>query len=259
MKNIKTKRLPLTPSDNALKVIEQSGHLLLPNNEKYADWHIKYVRAQKKRLAIDLEMVCNNFTQDNSILEVGAAPFILTKSLEDKNFNVTGIDIAPERYKDSLSKISTNIYKCDIEKQKLPFEDNTFHLILFNELFEHLRINPIFTLSEVYRVLEPNGTLLLSTPNLKSIVGLTNYILKGKAYSCSAKPYNEYKKLETIGHMGHVREYTTTEVVTFLQKIGFVVTTKYFRGRYFGWKGGVIKIFPSLSPFVTYEAKKLSR
>jgi len=34
-------------------------------------------------------------------------------------------------------------------------------------------------------------------------------------------PYNEFNTLHTIGHMGHVREYSAEEVVKFLENTGF--------------------------------------
>lgn len=109
---------------------------------------------------------------------------------------------------------------CDIETQSFPFEDNTFDMILFNEVFEHLRINPIHTLNEVYRVLKPGGKLLLTTPNLTSFKGWYSLLLQNKTPN---NVYYEYKKLMIIGHMGHVREYTATEICEFLGHIGFTI------------------------------------
>lgn len=121
---------------------------------------------------------------------------------------------------------------CDIETEKLPFHDSQFDVVLFNELFEHLRINPIFTMREVHRILKPGGLLFLSTPNLRSLAGLANFLLKNRCYSCEADPYDEFSKLEGLGHMGHVREYTTREITEFLGRIGFEVREIVFRGTF---------------------------
>jgi SAM-dependent methyltransferase len=118
-----------------------------------------------------------------------------------------------------------------VETELLPLETGICDVGNFNELFEHLRINPVFTLGEVHRVLKPNGILLLSTPNLRSLKGLVNFLFKNKAYSCLGSIYDEYKKLEHLGHMGHVREYTTREMSEFLYRSGFRLQTIVFRGR----------------------------
>jgi hypothetical protein len=107
-------------------------------------------------------------------------------------------------------------------------------------------------------VIAPSGRLFLSTPNLKSLHGLRNFLLHGKANSCAPGIYDEYEKLATIGHMGHVREYTTVEVATFLERIGFSVETIVFRGpatpsRKARW---LYRAVPRLRPFVSYLGRK---
>jgi 2-polyprenyl-3-methyl-5-hydroxy-6-metoxy-1,4-benzoquinol methylase len=85
-------------------------------------------------------------------------------------------------------------------------------------LFEHLRINPIETLKKINNVINPSGRLLLSTPNLYSIYNIGRFII-GKGFN---NAYKEFNKLNTIGHMGHLREYTANEMVQFLSNSGFV-------------------------------------
>jgi 2-polyprenyl-3-methyl-5-hydroxy-6-metoxy-1,4-benzoquinol methylase len=190
-------------------------------------------------------------------LEFGSIPLLLTAALTKCGYQVTGCDIAPERYASVIKSADMNVIKCNIETESLPFAADSFDVAIFNEIFEHLRINPIFTLSEVFRVLKPNGTLTLSTPNLKSLEGIRNYLIRDRAFSCSGNMYAEYRKIEDIGHMGHVREYTPTEVIEFLQAIGFEVTQVIFRGRYFGIpKRTLISLIPRLCPFVSYMASK---
>ena len=57
--------------------------------------------------------------------------------------------------------------------------------------------------------------------------------------------------------MGHVREYTTAEIMEFLKDIGFVVTGVIYRGRYSTGIAHILtQIIPSLNPFVSYIAAK---
>lgn len=48
----------------------------------------------------------------------------------------------------------------------LPFKNNIFNLVYFTDVIEHLPENSeINALNEIYRVLKPNGYLILTTPN----------------------------------------------------------------------------------------------
>lgn len=51
--------------------------------------------------------------------------------------------------------------------QRLPFKNNSFNLITANMVVEHIE-NPAAVLTEVHRVLEPNGFFIFHTPNLLS-------------------------------------------------------------------------------------------
>jgi SAM-dependent methyltransferase len=144
-----------------------------------------------------------------------------------------------------------------VEHEAMPFAEETFDAIVFNELFEHLRINPVFTLKETFRVLRPGGVLLLSTPNLRSFRGIRNLVLRNQGHAVSAGVYQQYEKLETLGHMGHVREYTTREVEDFLTRIGFHINAIIYRGGHgAGLVGLAERLAPSMRPFFTVVAAK---
>lgn len=254
---MKSESQAFRPSSESLETIELCASLLSPEEEALLEWHNSYVSNHKSRLALDLDLVKEHVGENADILECGSIPLVFTAALSKSNFNVTGCDIAPERYVSTINKIGISVVKCDIETEKLPFSDNAFDVVVFNELFEHLRINPIFTLSEVFRVMKPGASLLLSSPNLKSLKGIFNYLFRNKAYSCSGSMYEEYQKLEKLGHMGHVREYTTKEVIEFLDDIGFVVDKIVYRGGYnASLPQFMVRVIPSLRPFVSYIASK---
>jgi|AntRauTorckE6833_2_1112554.scaffolds.fasta_scaffold05914_2 SAM-dependent methyltransferase len=74
--------------------------------------------------------------------------------------------------KSPYSEYFPNRTSCDIEKRegvdvvadahKLPFEDSEFSVIVCTEVLEHLH-SPHIAIKEMHRVLEPGGTLLLTT------------------------------------------------------------------------------------------------
>ncbi|MCH8875010.1 class I SAM-dependent methyltransferase, partial [candidate division KSB1 bacterium] len=134
---------------------------------------------------------------------------------------VIGLDLKLERAASFIEYHDLHVMQCDIENERFPFDDNRFGLILFTEVFEHLRINPIFTLRETNRVLKPGGILILTTPNLYSLGNIASFCLGNGLMMMT--PYKEFEKLHTVGHMGHIREYSTREVTEFQDNTGFEV------------------------------------
>jgi len=248
---------PAQPTVTHARLIAACARELAPDEPSLAAWHRGYVEDHSARIALDLDLTQQFVRPGSAVLELGSIPLLFTAALARSGYQVTGCDVGPERYSEALRKLALNVLKCDIETQRLPFEDNCFDAVVFNELFEHLRINPIFTLREVLRVLRPGGRLLLSTPNLRSFYGIVNFLVKGKAYSCCSDIFNEYMKLELIGHMGHVREYTTREVIGFLRRVGFVPTDVIYRGQLHSRLTRLLgSLVPGLRPFVSYIAQK---
>ncbi|WP_169703331.1 class I SAM-dependent methyltransferase [Candidatus Kuenenia stuttgartensis] len=246
------------PNLSSLKLVENIAKLISHDVLELPEWFHDYASAHCHRIAFDLDLVKKHVpVKDAKVLELGSVPLLLTGALRELGYDIQGIDIAPERFQSVISRVNVNVRKCDIEVERLPFPDSSFDAILFFELFEHLRINPIFTMKENFRVLKPGGVLLVSTPNLKSLDGIINFLFQGKAFSLCGDIYKEYEKLQSIGHMGHVREFTVREVSDFLTKIGFRVNEIIYRGWYFsGLKQLAIRLFPKLRPYITIVATK---
>lgn len=98
---------------------------------------------------------------DWSILDVGCS---IGKFLEFVQFkNKKGVDISDIAVNEARMQ-GLEIYQCDIEYDKLPFEDNSFDLIFCMEVLEHLFTEKnIF--SEFKRVLKPGGYIYVTVPN----------------------------------------------------------------------------------------------
>ena len=190
-------------------------------------WYESYAENHKVRLAFDLELIERFATRDAAMVEFGSCPPILTVALTRAGYSVCGLDLAPDRFEGVCRREGLTVKEVNFEEEPLPFADDAVDVVVFNEVFEHLRVNPIFTFREINRVLRPQGTLLLSTPNLTSLRGWWNLAVKGQPAN---DLYDAFEKLETLGHVGHVRLYTPLEVATFLKKMGFAVHLICHRG-----------------------------
>jgi SAM-dependent methyltransferase len=152
------------------------------------------------------------------LLEVGAFPFHFSRCLTLAGYDFRYVDLNPNRATPLLSAFGLIGVRCDVEREPLPFADGGFQTVLLNETFEHLRIDPLFALSQIARVLSPGGLLYLTTPNFYRVGNVLRFLL---GRGLSNDPLHEYGKLASIGHMGHVREYTAHEMSTVLQHSGF--------------------------------------
>lgn len=226
---------------------------------KFSEYSRGYLINHKERYLNDLKFIEKHY-ESGPILEVGGHPFHFTYFLTKLDYDVVSVDIDPSRAEAIIDKNGLNVVKCNIEAEKLPFEDETFQLVLFNEIFEHLRINPIATLKEVNRVIKPGGIMMLTTPNLYALHTVVNYLI-GRGIR---QPFKQFNSLNTLGHMGHIREYSVKEVEVFLNNTGYkVLYVKYRAYKYYikgiwGKMANLAYIFtpPCFSPYFIIISKK---
>lgn len=232
--------------DNALEIIQR---------EKISDeanWIDGYIENAVQGLYKELEYVKLNIDKSKTVLEYGSAPFVFTKALYLAGYKVVGTDIAPERFK-NFCKLNLDVRKVNYDNESLPVESESIDEIICNEVFEHMRGNLIKTFEEAHRVLKKGGKIHVATPNVRSIKGIYMFLFKSKSCSCACDLYHEWNKIETIGHMGHVREYTAQEVKEFMLQIGFNFNSVDFTGSSKGgYKTKIFNLFeiffPSLRP-----------
>ena len=211
-------------------------------------WAANYWPADRVRIRDDLRII-GRFP--GRILEVGSAPYITTLALALSGRDVVGVDIDPVAVPHDIQ-----VHRCDIEQEPLPVDDSSFDVVVLSDVFEHLRLDPIFTLGELRRVLRPDGVLLLTTPNLRSLRGILRLTLLGKAWAVGAYPINEYRKLSSHGFMGHVREYTAYEVRGMLEGCGFSVDRVIWRNKPGFWLWRAIELLvPPTRPYMTLIAR----
>lgn len=248
---------PRRPAAQHLEVIDRIGAEIHPDDPGLEEWLSRYLRQHRRRLALDLDLISREAPSEASVLECGAIPLLLTGALAALGYRICAVDLDPDRFATAIATLGLDVRRCDIETEALPFAAETFDVVLFNELLEHLRMNPIFTLGEVHRVLRPGGVLLLSTPNLRSFRGIRNLLIGNEGHAVSRGIYEQYEKLETLGHMGHVREYTSREVSDLVARIGFRVDKIVFRGGHGrGLVGVAERLAPAWRPFFTLRAIK---
>jgi len=67
------------------------------------------------------------------------------------------------------------VFVTDLSESPLPFNDNSFELVVCKDVFEHL-LNPLHSLAEIYRVIKPGGHFLLHVPNHFPLYGRMKFL-----------------------------------------------------------------------------------
>lgn len=108
----------------------------------------------------------------------------------------------------------------DAERDPFPYADSSFATVLCCELVEHLKEDPFHMMSEINRILEPGGHLLLTTPNIASLRAISA-ILHGYHPGFFPAYIRPNESGETDAR--HAREYTAKEAYLLLHDSGFEI------------------------------------
>jgi glycosyltransferase involved in cell wall biosynthesis/SAM-dependent methyltransferase len=187
----------------------------------------EYIQTHQSRLKRTLEITPTGGPEDR-ILEMGAY-LQITPALHTKlgYGTVRGCYYGPAGNVDPRVAVSSEgeRFACDIdlfdaEKDPFPYEGGYFSTVLCCELIEHLLHDPMHLMSEVNRTLKPGGHLVLTTPNIASLRGISA-ILQGYHPGFFHAYIRPSAEGETAAR--HNREYTPREVHKLLENSGFAV------------------------------------
>lgn len=145
------------------------------------------------------------------VLDIGCGSGTISFYLSSRGYDVTGIDISKKAIKactESAQLMGLKKTKFMVSNFPNEIPSGRYDLVFFSEVIEHLP-NDDLALRRIYKLLNRNGTLLLSTPSINAPLhrlGLT-------------KKFDE--------EVGHLRRYTVEELTMKLRKNGFKVKKTY--------------------------------
>ncbi|MGL4969216.1 MAG: class I SAM-dependent methyltransferase [Fusobacteriaceae bacterium] len=148
--------------------------------------------------------------EDKKILDLGCGKGELLEQIKRKfdNFQLFGVDISPKMIEKARLKNDEIEFKVG-DSENLDFSDNFFEVVTCLNSFHHYE-NPEKSLAEMYRVLAPEGNLILGEIYIVEILrGLIN----------STLPY---------GNTGDFRIYSPAEIKSLFQKAGFTFLKERF-------------------------------
>ncbi|MBI2756946.1 MAG: methyltransferase domain-containing protein [Chloroflexi bacterium] len=139
--------------------------------------HPSYVwrRGQDRRMQQIREFV---ELRGKRILDIGCGMGMYVSRLRQYSNDVYGVDVDPEKIAEASSWLP-NLKVAPGEL--LPFEDNTFDVILLNEVIEHVEDDQK-TIQEAYRLLVPGGHIVIYAPNRLYPFETHGFYFAGKYY-----------------------------------------------------------------------------
>ncbi len=122
-------------------------------------------RFQVRKHRVTLSNFIRQFDKGTKILDLGSKNMGSWDYEEGQN--ITMADKNPIKKGRSSMLKSVSCDSC-VNAENLPYESNSFGVIVFNTVLEHI-LSPCKALSEMSRVMSPNGILFMSSNNLNSI------------------------------------------------------------------------------------------
>jgi len=159
---------------------------------------MKLVERANSGLHLHVMQVVANIAPDKQspILDVGCGTGAFLMRMQEAGYkSLSGVDIrAPAA---DLPAISFSEF--DLDTGGMPYANGSFALITSIEVFEHVE-NLGTLVSEIARVLAPNGAFVMTTPNIHSLEARLRFLLLGKL--------KQFDELSDPTHISPIHLYT---------------------------------------------------
>lgn len=107
-------------------------------------------------------------SEHGKILDVGCGNANLFNLLPASRYELYGVDFSEKMIEEAKRTCKTEATFAVADAESLPFDDDTFDIIVCNASFHHYT-NPDTVLKEMRRVLRHNGKLLIGDPYVSGI------------------------------------------------------------------------------------------
>lgn len=152
----------------------------------------------------------NKFTIESvknvtNILDLGAGygdDLLIAKS-NNPNANLHAVECYIP-YQKILAEKGIIVHNCNIEKDRLPFEDSSVDMVICNQIFEHCK-EIWWIMHEISRVLRKDGTLIIGVPNLASLHNRLLLLIGRQPTAIQ-------------NHTAHLRGYSKHDLIKFIHE-----------------------------------------
>jgi len=164
---------------------EELVRLYSSDNNKLWDLDGYMHNSKIEKFKNGLEII-HKFTQSRGkILDIGCSTGLFLNMAKKSGWETYGIDINEKAIEYAKTKYNLNVKAQDLETSNFP--SNYFDVVTLFDSIEHMP-NPLFALREAYRILKPNGLLLITTPNIDGLFPKITYYLFAKTIGAWEHP-----------------------------------------------------------------------
>ncbi len=185
----------------------------------------------------------------HNILDIGCGDGDRTIRIA-KYYNVSMNNVYGLDSNDDLILTSKNVFnasRVDLETDDIPHKDNTFDLVICNQVLEHLK-NYKKTISEAIRVTKNEGYIVFGIPNLAHLINRI-YLLFGFQPLCI---HLDSSHVRSFTHRNFVKLLNSLESVRLIDcKGSLMYPLPFFLGKSFA------SHFVGLSGYVCYLLQKI--
>jgi SAM-dependent methyltransferase len=192
-------------------------HLLRKPMDSYKGLHVGCAPGTHEGL---VALISRHVQPRGAVLDFGAHSGALLLRLKELGFSdLTGSDLDPTRF--DLPGAAFKVI--DLNERFAQHFDKKFQLITATDVIEHLD-SPRAFLSQVYSLLEDQGWLAISLPNVASWQGRIKFLLKGELWGFGERNYRTQR---------HISPITFEQMVMMMREFGFTVVEKGAAGSFF--------------------------
>ena len=165
-----------------------------------------------------VEQIMDRIPKDKKIVDLGCGEGLLVEKYSSSGKDIVGIDL---NYESDLVK------KGDI--LSTGYEDSSFDVVVCLDVLEHLDFtDQQKAIDEIFRILSPEGKLILSVPNLAHFASRFSFLLMGRLLRTSKlerhpgdRPAYEYRKMieENFSIRSVKGLFPTLPIISFLTLI----------------------------------------
>lgn len=172
----------------------------------------KLIERAKVGLHDALSKELPDMSSNAPVLDIGCGTGAWLERLAEIGFsNLYGVDLDIEQFQ----SISAKAFCLNLDSDEIPeFGIDQFELITAIELVEHLE-NPGRLFTHISRLLSPNGYVLITTPNIHSMVSRLRFLLTGRLRGFDDK-----------GDPTHINPVYITSLERILERYGLTITSR---------------------------------
>lgn len=169
----------------------------------------------------------------DKLLDVGCGDGVIQHFISDRAKYIYGVDGSKEALK-KASKRGIFVKLVNLNIHNIPYKTTYFDTVTCLDVIEHV-LDPQDLLTKINKVLKKNGTLILSTPNIRFTNHIYDLVVKGKFPKTSHDP--------GVYDGGHIHFLTYGDMIDLIQKTGFKLVKKegIINKARRGWKGRVLE------------------